>query len=147
MFTFKQFEIRQDRCAMKVGTDGVLLGAWARVEHCKRILDVGTGTGLVALMAAQRSHAEVVGIDLDADVRKGRFQRLAQGKTLCANASVKYIGLPVKIVDHRAVIEDGGGVDLQFGEEMLHAGLAAAGGHREQAAVVHEISDGRPVFR
>ena len=67
MFTFKQFEIRQDRCAMKVGTDGVLLGAWARVEHCKRILDVGTGTGLVALMAAQRSHAEVVGIDLDAD--------------------------------------------------------------------------------
>ena len=67
MFTFKQFEIRQDRCAMKVGTDGVLLGAWARVGHCKRILDVGTGTGLVALMAAQRSGAEVVGIDLDAD--------------------------------------------------------------------------------
>ena len=67
MFTFKQFEIHQDRCAMKVGTDGVLLGAWARVEHCKRILDVGTGTGLVALMAAQRSSAEVVGIDLDAD--------------------------------------------------------------------------------
>ena len=67
MFTFKQFEIHQDRCAMKVGTDGVLLGAWARVEHCKRILDVGTGTGLVALMAAQRSSAEVVGIDLDTD--------------------------------------------------------------------------------
>lgn len=67
MFTFKQFEIRQDRCAMKVGTDGVLLGAWARVGHCKRILDIGTGTGLVALMAAQRSGAEVVGIDLDAD--------------------------------------------------------------------------------
>ena len=67
MFTFKQFEIHQDRCGMKVGTDGVLLGAWARVGHCKRILDVGTGTGLVALMAAQRSSAEVVGIDLDAE--------------------------------------------------------------------------------
>lgn len=52
---------------MKVGTDGVLLGAWARVEHCRRILDMGTGTGLVALMAAQRSHAAVVAIDLDAD--------------------------------------------------------------------------------
>ena len=52
---------------MKVGTDGVLLGAWARVEHCKRILDMGTGTGLVALMAAQRSQADIVGIDLDAD--------------------------------------------------------------------------------
>lgn len=52
---------------MKVGTDGVLLGAWARVGHCKRILDVGTGTGLVALMAAQRSEAQIVGIDLDTD--------------------------------------------------------------------------------
>ena len=52
---------------MKVGTDGVLLGAWARVEHCRRILDMGTGTGLVALMAAQRSQAHIVAIDLDAD--------------------------------------------------------------------------------
>ena len=52
---------------MKVGTDGVLLGAWARVEHCRHILDMGTGTGLVALMAAQRSQAHIVAIDLDAD--------------------------------------------------------------------------------
>jgi len=52
---------------MKVGTDGVLLGAWARVEQCRRILDMGTGTGLVALMAAQRSQADIVAIDLDAD--------------------------------------------------------------------------------
>jgi len=66
-FTFKQFAINQDRCAMKVGTDGVLLGAWARVAHCRRVLDIGTGTGLVALMAAQRSQAHIVAIDLDAD--------------------------------------------------------------------------------
>ena len=52
---------------MKVGTDGVLLGAWAHVAHCQRILDMGTGTGLVALMAAQRSKADIVAIDLDAD--------------------------------------------------------------------------------
>ena len=52
---------------MKVGTDGVLLGAWARVGHCNHILDIGTGTGLVALMAAQRSQADIVGIDLDTD--------------------------------------------------------------------------------
>ena len=52
---------------MKVGTDGVLLGAWARVEHCRHILDMGTGTGLVALMAAQRSEGHIVAIDLDAD--------------------------------------------------------------------------------
>lgn len=67
MFAFKLFTVRQDQCAMKVGTDGVLLGAWARVEHCSHILDVGTGTGLIALMAAQRSEAHIVGIDLDAD--------------------------------------------------------------------------------
>jgi tRNA1Val (adenine37-N6)-methyltransferase len=55
MFQFKQFTIQQQNCAMKVGTDGVLLGAWARVASARRILDVGTGTGLIALMAAQRT--------------------------------------------------------------------------------------------
>ena len=54
VFSFRQFDVRQDRCAMKVGTDGVLLGAWAPVEGVGRILDVGTGTGLVALQLAQR---------------------------------------------------------------------------------------------
>ena len=65
MFSFKQFTVHQDLCAMKVGTDGVLLGAWARVAHCRHILDIGTGTGLIALMAAQRSDAHVEAIDLD----------------------------------------------------------------------------------
>ena len=55
MFQFKQFTIHQDRTPMKVGTDGVLLGAWAPVEQAQRILDIGTGTGLLALMAAQRN--------------------------------------------------------------------------------------------
>lgn len=65
-FRFKQFKIEQDRCAMKVGTDGVLLGAWAQ-GGC-RILDIGSGTGLISLMMAQRfPEAEVVGIDMDAD--------------------------------------------------------------------------------
>lgn len=65
-FTFRQFEIQQDRCAMKVGTDGVLLGAWA--EGGKRILDIGSGTGLISLMMAQRyPEAHVVGIDMDDD--------------------------------------------------------------------------------
>ena len=64
-FRFKQFCIRHDRCAMKVGTDGVLLGAWGNVDG-KSILDIGTGTGLIALMAAQRNpEAEVLGIDID----------------------------------------------------------------------------------
>jgi len=54
-FQFKQFRINQDKCSMKVGTDGVLLGAWTNVANAKTILDVGTGTGLIALMLAQRS--------------------------------------------------------------------------------------------
>ena len=59
-FTFKQFFVAHDRCAMKVGTDGVLLGAWAPVANAGRILDIGTGTGLVALMLAQRTADSVV---------------------------------------------------------------------------------------
>ena len=66
-FQFKQFTIRHDKCAMKVGTDGVLLGAWAGTESCSRILDVGTGTGLITLMLTQRSKAVVDAIDIDAD--------------------------------------------------------------------------------
>lgn len=65
-FQFKQFEVSQDHCAMKVGTDGVLLGAWA--SGGKRILDIGSGTGLISLMMAQRfPEAKVVGIDIDED--------------------------------------------------------------------------------
>jgi tRNA1Val (adenine37-N6)-methyltransferase len=61
MFTFKQFSIQQDKTAMKVGTDGVLLGAWAPVSHNPfSILDIGAGTGIIALMLAQRTNAEQI---------------------------------------------------------------------------------------
>lgn len=67
-FFFKQFHIRHDRCAMKVGTDGVLLGAWANVNSAKSILDIGTGTGLIALMLAQRTEiAQIDAIEIDID--------------------------------------------------------------------------------
>ncbi len=61
MFQFKQFSIKQDKCAMKVGTDGVLLGAWCPIENNpKTILDIGTGTGIIALMLAQRTDAQQI---------------------------------------------------------------------------------------
>ena len=60
-FQFKQFSLEQDQCAMKIGTDGVLLGAWAPILHNPySILDIGTGTGIIALMLAQRSTAQQI---------------------------------------------------------------------------------------
>lgn len=65
MFRFKHFSIEDSLSAMKIGTDGVLLGAWADVAQSRHILDAGTGTGLIALMAAQRSaQARIVAVDI-----------------------------------------------------------------------------------
>lgn len=65
-FTFKQFFVGHDRCAMKVGTDGVLLGAWAPVQHTERALDIGCGSGLIALMLAQRNSQLLIdAVELD----------------------------------------------------------------------------------
>jgi tRNA1Val (adenine37-N6)-methyltransferase len=64
-FNFKQFAINQDKSAFKVGTDGVILGASADIAGVNRILDVGTGTGLIAIMLAQRCNAEITAIEPD----------------------------------------------------------------------------------
>lgn len=68
-FQFKQFTVEQDRCAMKIGTDGVLLGAWTPITNNPfSILDIGAGTGIIALMLAQRSNAEQIdALEIDED--------------------------------------------------------------------------------
>lgn len=76
-FRFQQFIVHHDRCAMKVGTDGVLLGAWARGGG--RILDVGTGTGLIALMMAQRYvQATVDAVEIDTEACQQAIDNVAE---------------------------------------------------------------------
>lgn len=72
MFQFKQFRVNQEKSAMKVGTDGVLLGAWVSVDHLPySILDIGTGTGLIALMLAQRCDApQIDALEIDASAHE-----------------------------------------------------------------------------
>lgn len=79
-FTFKQFTINQDNCAFKVGTDGVLLGAYANITGVKRILDVGTGTGLIALMLAQRCNAVINAIEPDYESFEQACGNVSQSK-------------------------------------------------------------------
>ena len=66
VFKFKQFSIIQEKSAMKVGTDGVLLGSWVSCKQANTILDIGCGTGLISLMLAQRNlNSNIIGIEID----------------------------------------------------------------------------------
>lgn len=92
-FKFKEFTIHQEKTAMKVGTDAVLLGAWCSVENYPdTILDIGAGTGIVALMIAQRSDAMTIdAVELDEDAYEqtvDNFEKSDWGDRLyCYNAS------------------------------------------------------------
>jgi len=94
-FQFKEFSIQQDKTAMKVGTDGVLLGAWTQVNsEVFSVLDIGAGTGLIALMVAQKSNAEVIdAIELNDDAYEqtvDNFERSSWGDRLfCYHASLQ----------------------------------------------------------
>jgi tRNA1Val (adenine37-N6)-methyltransferase len=78
-FVFKQFKILQDKCAMKVGTDAVLLGSWVNTSNAKTILDIGTGSGIIALMLAQKSDATIDAIDID----KNAFMQATENVSFC----------------------------------------------------------------
>ena len=91
-FSFKQFEVHQDRCAMKIGTDGVLLGCWSPVDEVYSVLDIGAGTGVISLIIAQRSNAEVIdAIEIDEEAYEQtveNFERSPWGDRLfCYHAS------------------------------------------------------------
>ena len=94
-FKFKQFTVHQDQCAMKIGTDGVLLGAWASInDNPFSILDIGAGTGVIALMLAQRSNAELIdAIEIDDNAYEqcvGNFENSPWGDRLfCYHSSLQ----------------------------------------------------------
>ena len=94
-FKFKQFSVNQDQCAMKIGTDSVLLGAWTHVEaNPFSILDIGAGTGVLGVMLAQRSHAELIdAIEIDDDAYEqcvDNFEQSPWGDRLfCYHASLE----------------------------------------------------------
>jgi len=93
-FKFKQFTVYHDRCAMKVGTDGVLLGAWTEIGKADSVLDVGVGSGLISLMLAQRNpEAYIAGIEIDeeAAIQANRNYQASSFKNLdkCINVSLQ----------------------------------------------------------
>ena len=79
-FSFKQFTVFQDECAFKIGTDGVLLGASADISGSDKILDIGTGTGLIALMLAQRCGGEITAIEPDIDSYRQAYRNVKNSK-------------------------------------------------------------------
>lgn len=78
-FTFKQFKVEHDQCAMKVSTDGILLGAWVKLNGAKSLLDIGTGTGLLALMCKQREPIlNITAVEVDEAAYKQAQQNIAK---------------------------------------------------------------------
>lgn len=81
MFAFKQFDIDDSHCGMKVGTDGVLLGAWTDCNGANTIVDAGSGSGLIALMLAQRNAAaRIIGIEIDSDACQDAIRNVGRSK-------------------------------------------------------------------
>lgn len=78
-FSFKQFNILQNRCAMKVGTDSVLLGSWVQLPESGHLLDIGTGTGVLSLMAAQRSKSlRITAVEIDSEATEQARENIAR---------------------------------------------------------------------
>lgn len=101
LFKFKQFQVNHSRSAMKVGTDAVLLGAWCRVDGACRVLDVGTGCGVIALMVAQRAHeAQIDAIDISSNA--------VEEATLNFMSSPWPSRLHARLADFKELVQNGG---------------------------------------
>lgn len=102
-FRFKQFTVHQDRCAMKVGTDGVLLGSWVKPPESGLIFDFGTGTGLVALMIAQRSNAYIKAYELDESAANQAAENIEispwKDRIAVENGDIFQIPIPIQKAD------------------------------------------------
>lgn len=103
-FYFKRFCVKNEKSAMKVGTDGVLLGAWCDVSNSSTIIDVGAGSGLISLMLAQRSDAKILGIEIDADAANEAVDNVINSQWMSQieiiNADFLKIYNTLPIVDH-----------------------------------------------
>ena len=100
-FQFKQFTVQQDKCAMKIGTDGVLLGAWAQLNNPFSILDIGTGTGIIALQMAQKSYAEMIdALEIDGDAFEQAVDNFESSdwsdRLFCYHASLEEYALEIE---------------------------------------------------
>lgn len=126
MFRFKQFTILQDRCALKVGTDAVIFGAWVNYTGAERILDIGTGTGVLALIAAQRNARAVVhAVEID--------DGSAEQATENAAASPWADRIRVHRMDVRRMKSDAP-FDLILCNPPYYSGTAPASGERGRVA-------------
>lgn len=99
-FHFKQFTINQENCAMKIGTDSILLGAWANCYNKSNILDIGTGTGVLALMLAQKENKNIFAIDIDKNAANLAKQNVNNSRWTSDiqvfHSSLQEFNLPVK---------------------------------------------------
>ena len=99
-FQFKEFNIQQHKSAMKVGTDSIVLGSWVQVTEEESILDIGTGTGLLSLMLAQRSDAEIIdAIEIESNTFEetvSNFENSPWGNRLfCYHSSIQRFSLEI----------------------------------------------------
>lgn len=105
VFHFKQFSLHHDKSSMKIGTDAVLLGAWARVANTQNILDIGCGCGVISLMLAQRCQAHITGIDIDKDsIMEAEYNR--KQSPWAERISFQQIGLQSFVEEDKLLIYD-----------------------------------------